>query len=173
MKTAVSATAMTRGLARAVLAGALLLGGAPTGLYGTTTAGAAELVVNIDEASIHRLMSEAATIVVGNPAIADVSVQNGSMLLVMGKNPGHTNIIALDRKGAEIENVMVHVRNAGTRRVTLHLGSSRLSYNCAPKCDRILAVSDAEAPFDAQQKQMTGKTTISQGTADQAGSAGQ
>jgi len=173
MKTAVSAIAMTRGLARAVLAGALLLGGAPIGLYGTMPAGAADLVVNIDEASIHRLMSEAATIVVGNPAIADVSVQNGSMLVVMGKNPGHTNIIALDRKGAEIENVIVHVRNAGPRQVTLHLGSSRVSYNCAPKCDRTLTVSDAEAPFEAQQKQIAGKTSVSQGTADQSGGAGQ
>ena len=173
MKTPVPAIAMTRGLASVVLAGALLLGGAPIGVYGTMPAGAADLVVNIDEASIHRLMSEAATIVVGNPAIADVSVQNGSMLLVMGKNPGHTNIIALDRKGGEIENVIVHVRNAGTRQVTLHLGSDRVSYNCAPKCDRILTVSDADAPFETQQKQISGKTAVSQGTADQAGGAGQ
>jgi hypothetical protein len=173
MKTPVSAIAMARGLAGAVLAGALLLGGAPIGLYGSMPAGAADLVVNIDEASIHRLMSEAATIVVGNPAIADVSVQGGSMLVVMGKNPGQTNIIALDRKGAEIENMIVHVRNGGPRQVTLHLGSDRVSYNCAPKCDRTLTVSDADTPFEVQQKQITGKTSISQGTADQAGSVGQ
>lgn len=165
MNSAVSAIAVTRGLAGIALAGALM--------HGVTASRAADLVVNIDEASIHRLMREASTIVVGNPSVADVNVQGGSMLLVMGRNPGHTNIIALDRKGEEIENVVVHVRNQGPRQLTLHMGSSRLSYNCAPKCDRILAVSDAEAPFEVQQKQILEKTNVSQGNADAAAGAGQ
>ena len=154
-----------RAVAGAVVAAALLLDAAP--------ARAADLVVNIDQAAVHRLMREASTIVVGNPSIADVSVQGGSMLLIMGKNPGHTNIIALDGKGMEIEDVIVHVRNAGDRQLTLHLGSSRLSYNCAPKCDRILTVSDAADPFDVQNKQILGKTGVSQGTGDGAGGGGQ
>ena len=170
MKRAVSAT---HAMVAAAIAATLALGGAPTRLFGTTAAQAADLIVNIDEASVHRLMREATTIVVGNPSIADVSVQGGSMLLVMGKNPGHTNIIALDRTGAEIEDVDVHVRNAGSRQLTLHLGSSRLSYNCAPKCDRTLTVSDAEQPFNVHQAQVQGKMTVSQGIADQAGAGGQ
>lgn len=156
--------------ARVATIGATL---AIAGIPGTGSVSAADLIVNIDEASVHRLMREAATIVVGNPSIADVNIQGDTMLLVMGKTPGHTNIIALDRKGTEIENLTVHVRNAGSRRLTLHLGAERESYNCAPVCDRALAVSDSEKPFDVQLKQIQGKTAVSQGNAAQQAGVGQ
>lgn len=169
MKDPFSAAA-SRFLSGLALAGALMVGGAP---IGATDAQATDLIVNIDEASIHRLMRDAMTIVVGNPSIADVSVQGGSMLLVMGKNPGHTNIIALDRKGEEIENVVVHVRNVGNRQLTLQMGSNRVTYNCAPKCDRTLTVGDGEQPFSSHMAQVQGKATISQGTSDQSAGAGQ
>lgn len=157
-------------LARAAAFGAAL---ALSGLQAAGPAAAADLVVNIDEATVHRLMREAATIVVGNPSVADVTIQGDTLMLVMGKNPGHTNILALDRKGEEIENVIVHVRNAGSRRLTLHLGSSQVSYNCAPVCDRTLTVSDAPEPFDTQMKQVQGKTATSQGSAGGTGGGGQ
>lgn len=132
---------------------------------------AADLIVNVDEASIFRLHAAAATIIVGNPSMADVNVQSGSMLIVTGKNPGNTNIIALDRKGSEIDNVSIHVRNSGNRKLTLFRGAGRTSYNCAPYCDHTLSVGDTPGVFNDLQKQMNGKAGMAQGNVDAAASA--
>ncbi len=140
-----------------------------SGPFASGTAQAAEIVVNVDEASIHRLVRSAATVIVGNPSTADVNVQSGKMLVVLGKNPGSTNLIALDRKGVQIEEVTIHVRSTGSRRVTLYRGAARLTYNCAPTCDRTLVVGDNDGSFQGLQKQISGKSGISQGSADAAG----
>ena len=132
-------------------------------------ASAADLLVNTDEATIHRLTQKAATIIVGNPSIADVNIQRGNLLVVMGKSPGTTNIIALDQAGATINEVSVHVRNTGNRSVTLHLGSGRYSYNCAPTCDRTLNAGDEKGGFETLQKQIAGKTTIATGSGGDGG----
>src|SRR5262249_32498418 len=55
--------------------------------------------VVLDQAKIVKLPDRVGTIVVGNPLIADVSVQPGGMLVVTGKGYGRTNIIVLDRGG--------------------------------------------------------------------------
>ena len=132
-------------------------------------ASAADLLVNTDQATIHRLTQKATTVIVGNPSIADVNIQGGNLLVVMGKNPGTTNIIALDRAGATINEVAVHVRNTGNRSVTLHLGSGRFSYNCAPTCDRTLNSGDEKASFETLQKQIAGKSTIATGSGGDGG----
>lgn len=132
-------------------------------------AAAADLLVNTDQATIHRLTQKATTVIVGNPSIADVNIQGGNLLVVMGKNPGMTNIIALDRAGATINEVSVHVRNTGNRRVTLHRGSGRFSYNCAPTCDRTLNAGDEKTSFETLQKQIAGKSSIATGAGGDAG----
>ena len=64
------------------------------------TAQAAEvLTVNLDQAEVLQLPDRVATIVIGNPMIADASLQSGGMLVVTGKGYGATNLLALDRGG--------------------------------------------------------------------------
>src|SRR5215213_6144605 len=61
---------------------------------------AAETVnVFVDQATVTRLPEKVATLVVGNPLIADVSLQSGGLLVVTGKGYGSTNVVALDRAG--------------------------------------------------------------------------
>ena len=57
------------------------------------------VAVIVDQAKIIRLPEKVATIVVGNPLIADVSLQPGGMVVVTGKGYGSTNMIAMDRAG--------------------------------------------------------------------------
>ena len=57
------------------------------------------IAVNVDQAKLVRLPGKVATIVVGNPLIADVTLQPGGMIVVTGKGYGATNFIALDRVG--------------------------------------------------------------------------
>ena len=61
---------------------------------------AADVNVVLDQAKLMKLPERVATIVIGNPLIADASVQTGGMMVITGKGYGTTNIIALDRAGS-------------------------------------------------------------------------
>ncbi len=74
-----------------ILAGAEL-GGA--GLH------AAPIEVVVDQAKLAKLPDEVATIVIGNPLIADVALQPGGVMVITGKGYEPTNVVVLDRKGA-------------------------------------------------------------------------
>jgi cell division protein FtsI (penicillin-binding protein 3) len=64
------------------------------------SASAAESInVVLDQAKIAKVPDRTSTIVVGNPLIADVSIQAGGTMVVTGKGYGVTNLIALDRTG--------------------------------------------------------------------------
>lgn len=117
-------------------------------------AGAADPIdVVIDQAQIVKLPDRVGTIVVGNPLIADVSVQSGGMLVVTGKGYGRTNIIVLDRGGNVLVEKVVQVRGPGDNVVVVYRGSDRESYSCAPNCERRITLGDAPAYFDATLNQ--------------------
>jgi hypothetical protein len=115
--------------------------------------GAADTIeVFIDQAKIVKLPDRVGTIVVGNPLIADVSVQSGGMLVVTGKGYGRTNIIVLDRGGNVLIEQAVQVQGPGGV-VVIYRGSERESYSCAPNCERRITLGDAPAYFDATLNQ--------------------
>ena len=104
--------------------------------------------VDIDQARLIRLERDAAQIIVGNPAIADVSAQGSRLLVITGKSYGTTNLIALDARGREIVSARLAVREEDARRVTLYRGTSRQSYHCAPDCQRVLSLGDDKSAFE-------------------------
>ena len=61
-----------------ILAGAAMLAAAGSCLAQTRTA--EDLIVNYDQSQLVKLPRPAAEIIIGNPSIADVSVQNGNLL---------------------------------------------------------------------------------------------
>ena len=102
---------------------------------------AADLTVVLDQAQVMTLPDRVGTIVVGNPLIADVSLQAGGTLVVTGRGYGTTNIIALDRAGATLMTKSVLV--VGPRdNVVVYRGVDRESYSCAPRCERRLTLGD-------------------------------
>ena len=79
-----------------------LLGAAVVGVFAIATSGAlaAELIdVTIDFAKVLKLDRPAATIVIGNPGIADASVEDEQTVVLTGKAAGTTNLIVLDEQG--------------------------------------------------------------------------
>ena len=74
-----------------------------------SAASAAPFTVNVDQAHIMRLPDRVATIVIGNPLIADASLQSGGILVVTGKSFGSTNMLALDRAGKTILDTTIQV----------------------------------------------------------------
>jgi Pilus formation protein N terminal region len=121
-----------------------------------------------DHAKIHRLPRAAATIIIGNPLIADVSVEGGKLLVITGKSYGTTNLIALDEDGKEIVHFNLYVKTSGIRKLTLQKGTGRVSYTCAPRCERELQVGDAEKAFKELSKAIGTKAGTVKSTSDNA-----
>jgi Flp pilus assembly secretin CpaC len=122
--------------------------------------------VLIDQAALVRLERPAQEIVVGNPSIADVSVQSGKVLVVTGKSYGQTNLIVMDPDGKVIVNRKLIVQDPRTGSVTLYKGSARYTLDCAPNCTTPLVIGDAEDHFEVISKEIKTKQGISQTSAE-------
>jgi hypothetical protein len=127
--------------------------------------GAAETItVVLDQAQLTKLPDKVGTIIIGNPLIADVSLQAGGTMVITGKGYGATNIIALDRTGATLRSTTVQV--VGSRdAVVVYRGPDRESYSCAPTCERRITLGDAPLYFDATLSQAGTRSNSAGGAA--------
>jgi Flp pilus assembly secretin CpaC len=105
------------------------------------------IAVNVDQAKLVRLPTRVATIVVGNPLIADVTLQTGGMIVVTGKGYGATNFIAMDRSGEILVDRVIQVEGPTDQLVTVYRGVERESYSCMPICQRRVTLVDGETYF--------------------------
>ena len=90
-----------------------------------------------------KLPERVATLVIGNPLIADVSIQPGGLMVVTGKGYGVTNLIALDRNGATLMEKQVSVKGPYANTVVVYRGMTRETYSCAPFCEPRVTLGDA------------------------------
>ena len=111
------------------------------------------IAVNVDQAKLVRLPGKVATIVVGNPLIADVTLQPGGMIVVTGKGYGATNFIALDRTGQVLVDRQIQVEGPTDQLVTVYRGIDRETYSCMPVCQRRITLGDGETYFKATMDQ--------------------
>jgi Flp pilus assembly secretin CpaC len=111
------------------------------------------IAVNVDQAKLIRLPNNIATLVVGNPLIADVTLQPGGIVVVTGKGYGATNVIAMDRKGAIVTDRLIQVEGPMDKVVTVYRGVDRESYSCMPVCQRRITLGDSEVYFKATMDQ--------------------
>jgi putative type II/III system pilus formation protein len=110
---------------------------------------AADISIVLDQAKLEKLPDRVATIVVGNPLIADGTVQAGGLMVVTGKGYGVTNLLALDRAGNVLMEKTIEVRGPGPDVVVVYRGIERESYSCAPSCERRITLGDSPAYFDS------------------------
>jgi Flp pilus assembly secretin CpaC len=106
------------------------------------------LTVAVDQATITKIPDNVATLVIGNPLIADVTVQPGGLLVVTGKGYGTTNLIALDRSGAVLTERNIQVLGPQDQIVYVYRGLNRESFSCTPDCDPRITLGDSAAFFD-------------------------
>jgi hypothetical protein len=91
--------------------------------------------VELNKTEIVRLPGAAASIIVGNPKIADVTVQSSDLIFVIGRGYGETNLIILDAMGNMMMNADLQVVNTLPRNgVRLYNGTERETYSCIPYC---------------------------------------
>ena len=122
---------------------------------------AEDLIVKYDQSQLLRLPRPAAEIIIGNPTIADISVQSGNLLVITGKTFGITNIIALDADRNVIQDQRVLVKRDESKVVNLQRGTQRQSYNCTPQCNPSITIGDEQKFFDAVTAASQKKVTFS------------
>jgi len=111
------------------------------------------VAVNVDQAKLFKLPGRVATIVVGNPLIADVALQAGGIIVVTGKGYGATNFIAMDRSGEILVDRIIQVEGPTDQLVTVYRGVERESYSCKPICQRRVTLGDGESYFKSAMDQ--------------------
>src|SRR5256886_7564127 len=107
------------------------------------------IAVYVDQAKLVKLPAKVATIVVGNPLIADVALQSGGVIVVTGKGYGATNFIAMDRTGEVLVDRQIQVQGPTDQLVTIYRGVERESYSCIPICQRRVTLGDGDNYFRA------------------------
>ena len=114
---------------------------------------ASTIAVNVDQARLVKLPARVATIVVGNPLIADVALQAGGVIVVTGKGYGATNFIAMDRTGEVLVDRLIQVEGPTDQLVTVYRGVDRESYSCMPICQRRITLGDGDNFFNSTMNQ--------------------
>jgi len=131
-----------------------------------SAAAADDLIVTYDQSQILKLPQPALNIIVGNPSVIDVSVQNGTTLVITGKTFGVTNLIALDAGQNVITERRVFVNREEAKVVNLLRGSKRQSYNCTPQCNPSITIGDEPNYFDTLTSASQKKVNFSEHAAE-------
>ena len=79
---------------------ALLLAGVIAA--GSALAAGVPINIVVDRAKVMHISRPAATVIIGNPAIADATIQDNQTLIITGRSYGTTNLIVLDSAGQPI-----------------------------------------------------------------------
>ncbi|WP_421914561.1 pilus assembly protein N-terminal domain-containing protein [Mesorhizobium sp.] len=109
----------------------------------------AGIEVTMNQAKIVKLSRAADTIVVGNPAIADASVQDASTIVLTGKGFGVTNLVVLDQEGSPIVDEQVTVVRQAASSVRIYRRAEVQTLSCTPYCESSYK-SDAEKASETE-----------------------
>ncbi|MES2860257.1 MAG: pilus assembly protein N-terminal domain-containing protein [Pseudomonadota bacterium] len=110
-----------------------------------SAAQAQSLNVEIDRSTRVALRGSASSVIVGNPAIADVTVVDANTLFVTGKGYGVTEVIAVDGLGRTLFQGEIIVTGGSTGSVRVWRGGQATEMACAASCSPSIR-NDAAAP---------------------------
>ena len=111
-----------------------------------------KVVVTLDQAKIMRIASPAGTIIIGNPSIADATLQDSQTLVITGRGYGSTNMIILDEAGEPVADTQVVVQGP-TDTVTVYRSRFRFTYTCQTNCAPAAAPGDDDAFYGSINSQ--------------------
>ena len=116
---------------------------------------AGSMSVPLDEVRMVTFLKPAATVYVGNPMIADITVIDSKHVFVLGKAFGTTNIIALDQDGKQIVSNPLTVMGRSADIVTLNRGSDQVTYSCVgARCEAAPLPGDAKDAYQSTMSQI-------------------
>ena len=122
---------------------------APAAMQPAAAAEGGPISVKVNMARILRIGAPAATVIIGNPGVADVTIQDPQTLVLTGKSYGSTNLIVLDSMGNPIADEVVQVIQAQADLLTIYQGAARQTLVCSPVCQPTIMLGD-DAGFTQQ-----------------------
>jgi hypothetical protein len=90
--------------------------------------------VAVNKGELLRFPKAPGSVLVVNPAIADIVADGSPRVFVLGKAPGETQLFILDEGGRTMLQANVRVVTASSGQVTVFRGTAESSLNCAPRC---------------------------------------
>ena len=120
-------------------------------------ASAGQVWLTMDQVRPYELQKPAGQIIVGNPAIADVTVQDKERVFLFGKSPGMTNIYIFDDEGQFVDNLLIRVRATTQDMLVMHRGAERTTYTCTTNCEPTMTVGDDTQTFTELNQQVSTK----------------
>lgn len=121
------------------------------------------VTVLVDNAKVIRLPEKTATVIVGNPIIAEVTPQKNGVLVLTGKSFGSTNLIALDTGGSLIAETMIRVEASRDTTITVQRGLDRESLSCTPNCQPAVQLGDSANYFGTTSGQADARRRLANG----------
>lgn len=121
------------------------------------------LELNWREARVVRLAKPATSIVIGDPTVADVTLDSPTTVIVFGKTPGETNILVLGGEDELLLDWPVVVSPVTARHVSVlnaagEEAPTEVLYACgSERCTRVLSPTDVE--FSASATSTTSADT--------------
>ena len=91
--------------------------------------------VLMNQAKIVKLARPADTIVIGNPDIADASVQDATTIVLTGREFGVTNMVVLDADGVPIVDEQIVVSRHVANSVRIYRRADVQTLSCTPYCE--------------------------------------
>lgn len=139
MRPFLSRMARCLGLAALLTVGA----GAPAAL--------AEEGINIqmNQAKVLKLARPADTIIIGNPNIADASVQDASTIVLTGRGFGVTNLVVIDADGQPVIDEQIIVSRHFANSIRVYRRANVQTLSCTPYCEGAYR-SEAERMSDME-----------------------
>lgn len=111
------------------------------------------VAVEIGKSRMMRLSADPAIVMVADPAVADVVVEEGRIIFLVGLQAGETNVYILDDEGDVVMSRDLVVTPSTQRHITVHRGVEEATMSCNPRCAGIPnpAAEGAVAPVNANQ----------------------
>lgn len=119
------------------------------------------VVVTVDRAKVFRVPRPASTVIIGNPSIADATIEDDVTLVLTGRAFGVTNLIVLDLEGNPIVDETIVVKGHEQNTVRIYRRSSRETLACAPVCQSTLTIGDDSVAFSSSKSQITARNALS------------
>ena len=119
-------------------------------LIAASPAYAADVSMGLDEVRTLTFASPVATIYVGNPTIADITMIDARHAFVHGKRCRRPHLAALSSDGKQVFGSSINVTGAThSNMVTLNRGSQRITLNCAGRrCEPTPMPGDGKEAYD-------------------------
>lgn len=121
------------------------------------------LQIQSDESQMLTIPANPGVVIVGNPSIADVSI-DGTKVFVHGRGFGQTTLLILDTEGKQLANFDVTVTHTQVTNVAVFSGGPRYSYSCSPYCEAELQIGDNTDHFKSISDSIMKKMEISTGS---------